>query len=92
MHSAQLRSHLDLLDRVSWDTSVYFVDRLTDFKIPSYTRVDTGVTWKWGERGSVGLVGQNLLKDRHLEFEDTSRSAQSSLIKRSVYAKFTWQF
>ena len=92
MHSAQLRSHVDLLNRVSWDTNVYFVDRLTDFSIPSYTRLDTGITWNWAEHSSVAFVGQNLLKDRHLEFEDTTRSAQSSLIKRSAYAKFTWQF
>jgi hypothetical protein len=32
------------------------------------------------------------LKDRHEEFSDTVQSINSALIKRSAYAKFTWQF
>jgi hypothetical protein len=38
----------------------------------------------------MSVVGQNLVKDRHLEFVDSS--ARSTLVKRGVYAKFTWQF
>ncbi len=91
-HSAQLRSRMDLPDRLSWNTSVYFVNRLPAFAIPSYTRLDTELTWRWAERSSVSIVGQNLLKNQHLEFEDATQSAQSSLMKRSVYAQFTWRF
>jgi hypothetical protein len=40
----------------------------------------------------VSLVGQNLLQDRHLEANSRDQTEFSSLIKRSVYAKFTWQF
>jgi len=40
----------------------------------------------------MSLVGQNLVKDRHLEFIDDTGSVRSTLIKRSAYAKFTWQF
>jgi hypothetical protein len=40
----------------------------------------------------MSLVGQNLVKDRHLEFVDDSGSVRSTLIKRSAYVKFTWQF
>jgi hypothetical protein len=32
------------------------------------------------------------VKDRHLEFIDDTGSVRSTLIKRSAYAKFTWQF
>jgi hypothetical protein len=38
------------------------------------------------------VVGQNLLRDDHLEFEDIFGSLQSGQIKRSAYAKVTWQF
>jgi hypothetical protein len=68
------------------------VDRLKSEEIPSYTRIDTGLTWRWTEGLSMSLVGQNLLKDRHLEFIDGTGSIRSTLIKRSVYAKFTWLF
>jgi hypothetical protein len=45
VHSAQLRSHVTLPRGLSWDASVYFVDRLADPSVPWYTRVDTQLTW-----------------------------------------------
>jgi iron complex outermembrane receptor protein len=92
VHSAELRSHFDLAHGVAWDASAYFVDRLKSGEIPSYTRLDTGLSWRWTEQLAISLVGQNLVKDRHLEFVDDSGSTRSTLIKRSAYAKFTWQF
>jgi iron complex outermembrane recepter protein len=89
---AQLRSHLDLSHGLAWDTSAYFVDRLVFFKIPSYTQLDTGLTWQCTKRISLGMVGQNLTRDGHLEFVDTTQSARSTLIKRGGYAKLTWHF
>jgi hypothetical protein len=38
------------------------------------------------------VVGQDLLKDRHVEFVDDSGSVRSTLMKRSIYGKLTWQF
>jgi hypothetical protein len=60
--------------------------------IPAYTRLDTELTWKAREKLSISVFGQNLLKDYHIEFEDKFGSMQSSQIKRSGYAKLTWQF
>jgi iron complex outermembrane receptor protein len=92
VHSAQLRSHVDLTRGMEWDASAYFVNRLESPQIPAYTRIDTGMTWHWTERLAMSVVGQNLAQDRRLEFVDTSGSTRSTLIKRSAYAKFVWQF
>ena len=92
VNAVQLRSHLALAPGLSWDTSGYFVGRLTDPRVPSYTRLDTGLSWALGERISLSLVGQNLLRDRHEEFVDTTGSTMSTLIKRSAYAKVEWRF
>jgi iron complex outermembrane recepter protein len=92
VHSAQLRSRVTLSKGLSWDTSVYFVDRLADPSVPSYTRVDTQLTWQLGEKTRVSLVGQNLLRDHHEEFVDSTGSARSTLVKRSAYVKLSWQF
>jgi iron complex outermembrane receptor protein len=89
---AQLRSHLNLASRLAWDASVYFVGRLPALQIPSYTRLDTGLTWKVRERLSFSIVGQNLLHDHHLESNGPDQIVVSSVVKRSAYAKFTWQF
>jgi outer membrane receptor protein involved in Fe transport len=91
-HQAQLRSHLDLPWKLQWDGSGYFVNRLPAQSIPSYTRLDTGLTWRAGERVSLGIVGQNLLKNLHPEFSGTDSTVQSGLIRRAAYGKITWSF
>jgi iron complex outermembrane receptor protein len=87
---AQIRSHLALSRRLEWNTSAYFVGQLPAQEVPSYTRLDSGITWRASEHLGLSLVGQNLLKDHHLEA--SSNSIFSTLIKRSVYVKCTWQF
>jgi len=89
---AQLRSHVELSRRWAWDASAYFVDRLPAQQIPSYTRFDTGITWHARDGLSFSLAGQNLLKDHHLEFNGLDQVVLSSQVKRSGYAKFTWNF
>jgi outer membrane receptor protein involved in Fe transport len=97
-HMAQLRSHVDLQKRWSWDASAYYVGPLRnqgfsgEVRIPGYTRLDTGLTWKPLDRLSLSVFGQNLLKNDHVEFEDFFGSMQSSQIRRSAYVKLTWQF
>jgi hypothetical protein len=78
--------------RENWDTSAYFVDRLTDPSEPSYARLDTQLSWGIGEGTSVSFVGQNLVKDLHEEFIDSTGSARTTLVRRSAYAKVTWRF
>lgn len=91
-HSAQLRSHLALPHGLSWDASAYFVDRLTDPVVPSYTRLDSQLSWAFMEHGRVSLVGQNIAKDRHIEFVDGTGSARTTYVKRGVFAQFVWHF
>jgi iron complex outermembrane recepter protein len=91
-HQVQLRSNLALSRSLEWNTSAYFVGRLSAEQVPSYTRLDMGITWRAWERLTFSLVGQNLLKDHHLEAHSSDQGEISGLIKRSVYAKFTWQF
>jgi outer membrane receptor protein involved in Fe transport len=91
-NQAQLRSHVELSHGLSWDLNAYFVGRLTAQAVPSYTRVDTQLAWKISERVTLSAVGQNLLKDHHLEFNDTFQEVSSSQVKRSAYAKLAWRF
>lgn len=97
-HSAQLRSQFDLSRNLAWESFASFADHLTNQglstveRIPAYTRLDTGLTWKPFEAVSFGVFGQNLLKARHLEFEDVFGSMQSGQIERGGYAKATWRF
>ena len=91
-HQAQLRSHFELSRGLAWDSSAYFVDRLPAQFVASYTRLDTQLTWRLAERTEFSIVGQNLLSDHHAEFNDELQSVSSSWVKRSAFAKITWQF
>jgi iron complex outermembrane recepter protein len=91
-HQAQLRSHVDLSHRFLWDANAYFVSALPVQGVSSYTRIDSQLTWKFAERGEISVVGQNLLHNDHLESFDALTLVNSSLIKRSAYAKFTYRF
>jgi iron complex outermembrane receptor protein len=92
VQSVQLRSHFEISHRLAWDASAYFVDRLSSGPVPSYTRLDTGLTWQLNQALSFSAFGQNLVKDRHLEFVDSSGILESTLVKRSMYGKLTWHF
>jgi iron complex outermembrane receptor protein len=91
-HQAQLRSHVELRRGLAWDANAYFVGRLPAQSVPSYTRLDSQMTWRLGESLSLSVVGQNLIQDHHVEFNDAFQSVNSSQVKRSAYAKLTWQF
>ena len=91
-NQAQLRSRVELSHGLSWDANAYFVGRLTNQAVPSYTRVDTQFAWKVSEKVTLNVVGQNLLQDHHLEFNDALQVVNSSQVKRSAYVKFTWRF
>jgi iron complex outermembrane receptor protein len=89
---AQLRSQVNLPWHWQWTTSAYFVGRLAAPKIPSYTRLDTNLAWQPSDRISLGLVGQDLLRDLHQEYSGPDLTVNPSLIRRSAYAKITWRF
>jgi len=91
-HQAQLRSHLELWRGLAWDANAYFVGRLPAQAVASYTRLDTQLTWRFMESASFSIVGQNLLRDHHVEFNDAFQSVNSSQVKRSAYAKLTLRF
>ena len=94
VNSAQFRSHLALPHGIGWDMSAYFVGRVENppVPVPSYTRLDTGITWQAGERLSFDIFGQNLLNDEHPESVTIHGSTASTLMKRGAYAKMKWIF
>jgi iron complex outermembrane recepter protein len=89
---AQLRSNVNLPWRWQWTTSAYFVGRLDAQFVPSYTRLDTNLAWQASDRFSLGLVGQNLLKNLHSEYGGSESTVSTSEIRRSAYARITWRF
>ena len=87
----QIRSLLSLPRHLDWDNSLYYVSGLPDGVIPQYTRLDTRLGWRVGEFTEFSIVGQNLLRPQHLEFENAYQ-VHSTQVKRSVFAKITLKF
>jgi len=91
-HQAQLRSALNLSRTLSWNVAAYYVDRLPAQQIASYTRLDSQLSWQPTDALAMSLVGQNLLRDRHVESLDIQTSVNSSQVQRGAYAKISWKF
>jgi iron complex outermembrane receptor protein len=87
----RLQSYLDLSRGFQLDGNVHYVDELPAQGTPSYTRVDLRVSWRATERLEVALVGQNLLDDQHVEFNQAEVPVVASLIQRSVLLHFLWR-
>lgn len=90
-YQVQLQSQLRLRRRWDWDTSVYYVGALEGGSLPGYTRLDTRIGWRVGERMEVSVGGQNLLTPRHLEFEN-ALEVNATVVPRSIFGKVIWRF
>jgi iron complex outermembrane recepter protein len=66
-HLAFLRSHFDILPALELNPVLYYVDNLTRVNVPSYFRLDVGVTWHVSPNFEIAAWGQNLLHPSHPE-------------------------
>jgi len=93
----QIHSYLDLPHHVELDGAVYYVDQIspllgsTAITIPSYVRVDLGVTWRPVKSLELGIFGQNLADNSHPEFTSYKTTLLTE-IPRSIMARVTWRF
>lgn len=96
-HQFHVRSYLDLPANVQLMGAAYYVDAIApsdgqqNIPVDSYVRVDVGVTWRPIPSLELGIWGQNLLDQGHVEFT-TYRSPQSAEVPRSVVGRITWSY
>ena len=88
-HQFSLRSSLDLPGRFEFDANYRFVARIPSQHLPAYDELDLRLGWQPTTQLELSVVGQNLLRDRHAEF---NTAATRQYIERSVYGKVTWRF
>ncbi len=89
---AYLRSSFDITTAVSLDVTARFVDGIADFDIDGYTAIDVRLAWSPTERLVVSVVGQNLLDDRHPEYQPRLINTVPTEVQSGVYGKVAWQF
>lgn len=89
-HQFGIRSRVDLPWDFELDTAVFWVDRLKNQGVSSYTRVDARLAWEPTPGLELSLVGLNLAEE-HSEFGN-GLVTQASEVPRSVYGNVRWEF
>jgi len=93
----QIHSYLNLPQHVELDGAVFYVDPINPLlgnvstSIPSYLRMDFGVTWRPTRTLELGVFGQNLLDGNHAEFTNYKTTILTE-IPRSIMGRITWRF
>ena len=91
-HQFQFHSYFRLPRGFELDGSLYRNSRLPAPQIPGYTRLDLRLGWRVRENLRLNLGLQNLLDDRHPEFNNYDVLVVPSQVKRSIYGKVAWRF
>ncbi|NMG31615.1 TonB-dependent receptor plug domain-containing protein [Aromatoleum evansii] len=86
-----LRSSMDLGGDTEFDVWAKYVGALRDVGVSGYTMLNARLGWKLRPDIEVALVGQNLLDDRHLEFQPELFSFATA-VPRSVHATLHLRF
>jgi iron complex outermembrane receptor protein len=93
----QILSSLDLPYHFELNGAVYYVDQtvaqygIGQMSIPSYVRFDLGVVWHPTKNWELGIWGQNLAQDQHIEYT-SYKTALVTEIPRGVVARVTLHF
>ena len=90
-NQAQIRSYLDITKDLEFNAAAYFVEALSSPGVPSYVRVDMGLTWRPKKDVELSLGVQNLLDDRHPEFGGQF-GTEGTESQRAVYGQLMVRF
>jgi iron complex outermembrane receptor protein len=90
-HQFQIRSELDLTDRIGVDASVYYVSQVRGLDIDSYVRLDVGLHWTPYDWVELAVFGQNLIGP-HAEYFNAARVDTQPEIERSIYGRVKLYF
>jgi iron complex outermembrane receptor protein len=87
----QIRSYLDITKNLEFNAAAYYVENLAATNVPSYIRVDLGLTWRPKKDVEMSVGVQNLLDDRHPEFGGQFGVASTEM-QRAVYGQLLVRF
>jgi len=93
----QIRSYLDLPHNMEFNGAIYYIDQIstqsgaTMVTIPSYVKLDLGLTWRPIKSLEIAIWGKDLLDNQHAEFPSQETTLITE-IPRSVMARITWHF
>jgi iron complex outermembrane receptor protein len=92
-NQAQVHVRYDLTRDADLNASAYYVEQTAAVRatVPSYVRVDLGVTYRPTDHAELTVGVANLFDDRHPEAADSS-FARASEVPRTVFAQLTLRY
>jgi iron complex outermembrane receptor protein len=84
----KLRSSFDLADRVQWDVALRHYGALPQPEVPSYTAVDTRLSWRATPTLELALVGRNLFDEGHAEWGPAANRVE---LERELLLQLRWR-
>jgi iron complex outermembrane receptor protein len=98
-HQANIRSHIDLPYHLTFDTMIYYVDKIkaASRTVPEYYRLDARLGYFPMKNIELSIAGQNLLVLQDGDFVDEHQEIScirpdSGFIERGVYGKVAYKW
>ena len=94
-NQVQLHSYYDVTKHLALNASAYYVETISDgagASVPSYVRLDLGMTWRPRDGMELSAGIQNVLDDRHPEFVSGNGAPNQTETPRALYAQLNWRF
>ena len=88
-HQIMVQSSFDLPKKLEFDQTFRYVSALPAQRVGAYATADVRFSWRTSHSVELSVVGQNLFQPHHAEFGGDPGSLVG--MRRSVYAKITWQ-
>jgi iron complex outermembrane receptor protein len=89
-YRAQLRSRMNLGDRMELDVGLRSVGRVSVSNVPAYVEAEARFGWRLTDTVELSLAGFNLLHEDHLESSDPPNNP-ATLIPRGIFLTLRWE-
>ncbi len=86
---ASARSSIRLTDELSWNAYLRHIGEIHDIGVPSYTELNSGISWMVTKSLELSVSGFNLLHAKHAEFIEIGESDE---VPRSFFVETRWRF
>ena len=88
----QLRSAFSPGTRATVNLALFHVGRLEQLQVAAYTRADVSAEWRFSNRLSAMVTGQNLFDAAHAEFGGAGSFLLVTQVPRSAGVRLRWTF
>ena len=89
-HMLALRTSVDLPANLEFDARIRSIGALPNPRVPAYSELSLRLGWRPMPRLDLSLIGDDLLHDRHPEFNPTARGFEE--FERSIRVRVTIRF